>query len=111
MAHGNAVRARRDIRRAMGPAVVQHVTTTEQAIQDLRSRHSGIARQFADDSAGLHAMQSKQAAAIVAGVSAVRDVRQSLDLEHDERTKLTEQFRALRYRGLFGRLRWLLTGR
>lgn len=56
---------RRDIRRAMGPAVAQHVSSQSEAIMDLRGRHASMAQQFAQDSDALHSALLVHDAALV----------------------------------------------
>lgn len=49
----------------MGPAVQQHVVSTESAILDLRRQYSDLVHAFAKDSADLHGQVTDHDAALV----------------------------------------------
>jgi hypothetical protein len=85
--NGKAVKAtRRELRRAIGPAVVDTVVETGRNVDALGRNVEGLGRQL-------------------------RRLEQGLDGEQALRHALAAQFDAFESRGFFGRLAWLLFGR
>lgn len=114
MSESTARAERRALRRVVGPELLSFTEDTTQAIRTLQAGITTITQQFAADSASIHSVLDQTIDEVRLQRAQLdkceRAAAQSINANTNLNRRLAHPEDVIA-RGLFGRLRWLFTGR